>query len=123
MNTETVSFQGIDYLKYDNCYNLGIEHQKRQDNSFVGLFCGVKVKMDGGKGKIGGSVELKWNMGKKNKDFQLLELRKFQCSCFGYQSPSLIDSTINRRNTPEVQILIFEVQMLVLFVLTEGFFR
>jgi hypothetical protein len=52
-------------------------------------------------------------MGKKNKDFQLLELRKFQCSCFGYQSPSLIDSTI----------LIFEVQRLVLFVLTEGFFR
>jgi hypothetical protein len=73
----------------------------------------VKVKMDGGKGKIGGSVELRWNMGKKKKDFQLLELRKFQCSCFGYQSPSLIDSTI----------LIFEVQRLVLFVLTEGFFR
>jgi hypothetical protein len=32
---KTVSFQGIDYLKYDNCYNLGIKHQKRQDNSYI----------------------------------------------------------------------------------------
>jgi hypothetical protein len=58
MNTETVAFQGIDYLKYDNCYNLRIKHQKRQGNSFVGMFCVVKVKMDGGKDKIGGIVEL-----------------------------------------------------------------